>query len=226
MAGVKREREVLPVKLNTQNSKFNTMTGILFVVSAPSGAGKTSLVRALLAAEPEVRLSISYTTRRPRPGESDGRDYHFVTPDDFERMLEAGEFLESATVHDNRYGTSQKWIQSELSLGHDVLLEIDWQGAQQVRKLMRGVVSIFILPPSLEALQKRLVGRGQDSEEVIARRLDAAREEMSHGAEFEYAIINDDFNRAARDLTSIIRAERLKFSRQAARHGKLFNRIK
>ena len=202
------------------------MTGILFVVSAPSGAGKTSLVRALLSAEPEVRLSISYTTRRPRPGEADGRDYHFVTPDDFERMLEAGEFLESATVHGNRYGTSQKWIQSELSLGHDVLLEIDWQGAQQVRKLMRGVVSIFILPPSLEALQERLVGRGQDSEEVIARRLDAAREEMSHGAEFEYAIINDDFDRAARDLTSIIRAERLKFPRQAARHGKLFNRIK
>ena len=202
------------------------MSGILFVVSAPSGAGKTSLVRALLAAEPEVRLSISYTTRRPRPGEADGRDYHFVTPDDFERMLEAGEFLESATVHGNRYGTSQKWIQSELSLGHDVLLEIDWQGAQQVRKLMRGVVSIFILPPSLEALQERLVGRGQDSEEVIARRLDAAREEMSHGAEFEYAIINDDFDRAARDLTSIIRAERLKFPRQVARHGTLFNRIK
>lgn len=201
------------------------MNGILFVVSAPSGAGKTSLVKALLAAEAGIRLSISYTTRHPRPGEADGRDYHFVSPEKFERMLEAGEFLESATVHGNRYGTSQKWIESELSQGHDVLLEIDWQGAQQVRKLMRGVVSIFILPPSFDALQARLVGRGQDSAQVIAQRLDAAREEMSHGAEFEYAIINDDFDRAARDLTSIIRAERLKFPRQVARHGNLFNRI-
>jgi guanylate kinase len=202
------------------------MSGILFVVSAPSGAGKTSLVQALLAAEPAIRLSVSYTTRQPRPGEADGRDYHFVSPEAFERMLEAGEFLESATVHGNRYGTSQKWITDALAQEHDVLLEIDWQGAQQVRKLMRGVVSIFILPPSLEALRARLVGRGQDSEEVIAQRLAAAREEMSHGVEFEYAIINDDFDRAARDLTSIIRAERLKFPRQLARHGHLFNRIR
>jgi guanylate kinase len=202
------------------------MSGILFVVSAPSGAGKTSLVQALLAAEPGVRLSISYTTRQPRPGEVDGRDYHFVSPGTFERMLEAGEFLESATVHGHRYGTSQKWMTDELAQDHDVLLEIDWQGAQQVRRLMRGVVSIFILPPSFEALRARLVGRGQDSEEVIAQRLAAAREEMSHGAEFEYAIINDDFDRAARDLTSIIRAERLKFPRQLARHGHLFNRIR
>jgi guanylate kinase len=202
------------------------VSGILFIVSAPSGTGKTSLVRALLTAEAEVRLSISYTTRPARPGEIDGRDYHFVSPEVFERMLEAGEFLESATVHGNRYGTSQKWIERELAHDHDVLLEIDWQGAQQVRKLMRGVVSIFVLPPSFEALQTRLVGRGQDSAEVIAQRLDAAREEMSHGAEFEYAIINDDFDRAARDLTSIIRAERLKFFRQAARRGNLFNRIK
>jgi guanylate kinase len=202
------------------------MSGILFVVSAPSGAGKTSLVRALLAAEPGLRLSVSYTTRQPRPGEVDGRDYHFVSPGTFERMLEGGEFLESATVHGHRYGTSQKWITDELAQDHDVLLEIDWQGAQQVRRLMRGVVSIFILPPSFEALRTRLVGRGQDSEEVIAQRLAAAREEMSHGAEFEYAIINDDFDRAARDLTSIIRAERLKFPRQLARHGHLFNRIR
>ena len=202
------------------------MSGILFIVSAPSGAGKTSLVQALLAAEPGLRLSISYTTRQPRPGEVDGRDYHFVSPETFERMLEASEFLESATVHGHRYGTSQKWITDELAQDHDVLLEIDWQGAQQVRRLMRGVVSIFILPPSFEALRARLVGRGQDSEAVIAQRLAAAREEMSHGAEFEYAIINDDFDRAARDLTSIIRAERLKFPRQLARHGHLFNRIR
>lgn len=202
------------------------MSGILFVVSAPSGAGKTSLVRALLAAEPEVRLSVSYTTRSPRPGEVNGRDYHFVPPETFERMLEAGEFLESASVHGNQYGTSQKWIENELMLEHDVLLEIDWQGAQQVRRLMRGVVSVFILPPSFEALKARLVGRGQDSAETIAQRLAAAREEMSHGAEFEYAIINDDFDRAARDLTSIIRAERLKFPRQLARYGNLFKQIK
>lgn len=201
------------------------MTGILFVVSAPSGAGKTSLVRALLAAEPGVRLSVSYTTRPPRPGEVNGRDYHFVSPETFERMLEAGEFLESATVHGNRYGTSQKWIENELARDQDVLLEIDWQGAQQVRRLVRGVVSVFILPPSFEALQTRLIGRGQDSGEVIAQRLAAAREEMSHGVEFEYAIINDDFDRAARDLMSIIRAERLKFPRQLARHGSLFKRI-
>jgi guanylate kinase len=202
------------------------MSGILFVVSAPSGAGKTSLVRALLAAEPGVRLSVSYTTRQPRPGEVNGRDYHFVSPGTFDRMLEGGEFLESATVHGHRYGTSQKWITEELAQDHDVLLEIDWQGAQQVRRLMRGVVSVFILPPSFEALRARLVGRGQDSEAVIAQRLAAAREEMSHGAEFEYAIINDDFDRAARDLTSIIRAERLKFPRQLARHGHLFKRIR
>jgi guanylate kinase len=183
-------------------------------------------VRALLAAEPGVRLSVSYTTRQPRPGEVNGRDYHFVSPGTFERMLEGGEFLESATVHGHRYGTSQKWITEELAQDHDVLLEIDWQGAQQVRRLMRGVVSVFILPPSFEALRARLVGRGQDSEAVIAQRLAAAREEMSHGAEFEYAIINDDFDRAARDLTSIIRAERLKFPRQLARHGHLFKRIR
>ncbi len=195
------------------------------MVSAPSGAGKTSLVKALLAAEPGVKLSVSYTTRPARPGEVEGRDYHFMSPDLFERKLEAGEFLESATVHGNRYGTSQKWITDELAQGHDVLLEIDWQGAQQVRKLMRGVVSIFILPPSFDALRTRLVGRGQDSTEVIEQRLAAAREEMSHGAEFEYAIINDDFDRAARDLVSIIRAERLKFPRQLARHGHLFKRI-
>jgi len=202
------------------------MNGILFIISAPSGGGKTSLVQALLEAEAEVKLSVSYTTRPPRPGEANGRDYHFVSPPEFERMLEAGEFLESAVIYGNRYGTSQKWIERELAQGHDVLLEIDWQGAQQVRKLVRGVVGVFIMPPSLEVLEARLKSRGQDSPEVTARRLAAAREEMSHVAEFEYVIINEDFNRAARDLTSIIRAERLRFSRQLARHGNLFNRTK
>jgi guanylate kinase len=202
------------------------MSGILFIISSPSGGGKTSLVRALLEAEPEVRLSVSYTTRAARPGEADGRDYHFVTPPVFERMLEAGEFLESAVIYGNRYGTSQKWIERERAEGHDVLLEIDWQGAQQVRRLMRQVVTIFILPPSPEILESRLRGRGQDSEEIITRRLAAARHEIAHVSEYEYVIINEDFNRAAQDLRSIIRAERLKLARQLARNVNLINRYK
>jgi len=200
------------------------MSGALFIVSSPSGGGKTSLVKALLEAEPEVRLSVSYTTRPARPGEIDGRDYHFVTLPEFERMLEAGEFLESALIYGNRYGTSQTWIERERAEGRDVLLEIDWQGAQQVRRLVRQVVSIFILPPSPEVLESRLRGRGQDSEEVVTRRLAAAREEISHVSEYEYVIINDDFNRAAQDLRSIVRAERLKLARQLSRYPNLFNR--
>ena len=202
------------------------MSGVLFIVSSPSGGGKTSLVKALLQAEPEVRLSVSYTTRPARPGEVDGRDYHFVTAAVFERMLAAGEFLESAVIYGNRYGTSQKWIERERAEGRDVVLEIDWQGAQQVRRLIRQVVSIFILPPSPEVLESRLRGRGQDSEEVVARRLAAAREEISHVSEYEYVIINDDFDRAAQDLRSIIRAERLKLARQLARNLNLINRFK
>ena len=200
------------------------MSGTLFIVSSPSGGGKTSLVKALLEAEPEVRLSVSYTTRAPRPGETDGRDYHFVTAPVFERMLAAGEFLESAVIYGNRYGTSQKWIERERSEDRDVVLEIDWQGAQQVRRLIRQVVSIFIMPPSPEILESRLRGRGQDSEEVVARRIAAAREEISHVSEYEYVIINDDFDRAAQDLRSIIRAERLKLARQLARNLNLINR--
>ena len=202
------------------------MSGLLFIVSSPSGGGKTSLVRALVEVEPEVRLSVSHTTRAARPGEVDGRDYHFVTPPVFERMLEAGEFLESAVIYGNRYGTSQKWIECERAAGHDVLLEIDWQGAQQVRRLMRQVVTIFILPPSPEVLESRLRGRGQDSEEIVSRRLAAARHEIAHVSEYEYVIINEDFNRAAQDLRSIIRAERLKLARQLARNVNLINRYK
>jgi guanylate kinase len=200
------------------------MSGILFIISSPSGGGKTSLVKALLEAEPEVRLSVSYTTRPARPGEVNGRDYHFVTAAVFERMLEAGEFLESAVIYGNRYGTSQEWIERERAEGLDVLLEIDWQGAQQVRRLMRQVVSVFILPPSPEVLESRLRGRGQDSEEAVARRLAAAREEMAHVGEYDYVIINDDFDRAALDLRSIVRAERLRLARQLARNVSLFNR--
>jgi guanylate kinase len=198
----------------------------LFIISSPSGGGKTSLVKALLEAEPGMRLSVSYTTRPPRPGEVHGRAYHFVTLPEFERLLETGEFLENAVIYGNRYGTSRKWIEREQAGGHDVLLEIDWQGAQQVRRLMRNVVSIFILPPSPEVLESRLMGRGQDSAEVVRKRLAAARDEISHASEYDYVIINDEFNRAALDLRSIIRAERLKIARQFARHSNLINRFK
>jgi guanylate kinase len=202
------------------------MSGTLFIVSSPSGGGKTSLVKALLEAEPGVRLSISHTTRPPRPGEADGRDYHFVPREAFERMLGAGEFLESAEIYGNRYGTSQKWIEAERAAGRDVLLEIDWQGAQQVRRLIRGVVSVFVLPPSLEVLESRLKGRGQDAPDVIQRRMTVAREEISHAPEYDYVIINEEFSRAALDLRSIVRAERLKSASQLARHSSLINRMK
>ncbi|OGA10481.1 MAG: guanylate kinase [Betaproteobacteria bacterium RIFCSPLOWO2_02_64_14] len=202
------------------------MHGILYIVSAPSGGGKTSLVAALLEAEPRVKLSVSHTTRPPRPGEVPGRDYHFVSAAEFERMLEAGAFLESATIYGNQYGTSQQWINEELGKDHDVLLEIDWQGAQQVRRLIRDAVGIFILPPSIDVLHQRLRSRSQDAADVIARRLAAAREEISHFAEFDYVIMNDDFARAAQDLASIVRAERLRLRRQLARHADSINRMK
>jgi guanylate kinase len=199
------------------------MSGALFIVSAPSGGGKTSLVKALLASEPEVKLSISHTTRPARAGEVNGRDYHFVSPAEFERRLGAGEFLESALIYGNRYGTSRTWISEQLEQDRDVLLEIDWQGAQQVRKLMPDTVSVFILPPSLEVLEQRLKGRSQDQPEAITRRLAAAREEIGHVREFDYVIINKDFNRAALELASIIRAERLRLFRQLTRNADLFN---
>jgi len=200
------------------------VTGTLFIVSAPSGAGKTSLVAALLAADPQVRKSISYTTRAPRPGEQDGRHYHFVDEQAFEQMRSRGELLESALVHGKHYGTSRAQIDSICGSGHDVLLEIDWQGAAEVRRLKPEAVAIFVLPPSLEALEERLRGRAQDDAETILLRLGAAREEMSHVFEFDYVIINDDFDRAAQDLFSILRAERLRLPRQLARHADLINR--
>jgi len=202
------------------------MSGILFIVSAPSGGGKTSLVAALLEAEPSVRLSVSHTTRPPRPGEVAGRDYHFVSAGEFERMLEEGTFLESATIYGNQYGTSQRWVADELGRGQDILLEIDWQGAQQVRHLMTGVVSIFVLPPSLDTLEQRLRARGRDGPDALARRLAAAREEISHFSEFDYVIMNQEFGRAAQDLVSVVRAERLRLSHQLARHADLINRMK
>ncbi len=194
-------------------------------MSAPSGAGKTSLVRALLEADPVVHLSISFTTRAPRPGEVDGRDYHFVSKEAFVAMQGRGEFLESAEVHGNYYGTSQKWIQEERQRGNDILLEIDWQGALQVRKLVEDTIGIFILPPSIEALRQRLTGRGQDSAEVIERRVAAAREEMGHVGEFDYVIINDDMEEAKRDLFAIVRAGRLGMKSQLDRHQKLIQKL-
>jgi guanylate kinase len=202
------------------------MMGSLFIVSAPSGAGKTSLVAALLAADPFIKKSVSYTTRRARPGEENGRHYHFISEDEFERMRAQALFLETALVHGNRYGTSRHAVEGECAAGNDVVLEIDWQGAAQIRQLRPDAVTVFVLPPSMEVLGERLRGRGQDSPEVIASRMDAARGEIAHVVEFDYVIINDDFHRAAQDLTSIVRAERLKRSRQLARHADLINRMK
>ena len=197
------------------------MSGNIFIVSAPSGAGKTSMVRALLDGDSQVKLSVSYTTRAPRPGEVDGQHYHFVDMNAFMDMLNRGDFLESAEVYGNHYGTSQRWIENQVALGLDILLEIDWQGALQVRKLMPQAISIFVLPPSISTLKARLTGRGQDAESVIEKRLAAAREDMSHFGEFDYVIINDDFAVAAADLQAIVRASRLPLAKQMQRHGAL-----
>jgi guanylate kinase len=201
------------------------MSGNLFIISAPSGAGKTSLVTALLNINPQIDLSISYTTRPPRSGEHDGRDYHFVNRETFLTMAARGEFLESAEVYGNLYGTSQTWINQEIARGRDILLEIDWQGATQVRKLFPQAVSIFILPPSREVLEQRLTSRGKDSAEVIARRMAAVREDVSHIAEFDYVIINDNLNEALREINGVVLSARLHCARQLARHQALINQL-
>ncbi|MEQ1667000.1 MAG: guanylate kinase [Sulfuriferula sp.] len=201
------------------------MQGNLFILTAPSGAGKTSLVHALLAQDQQVRLSISYTTRAPRPGEENGHDYHFVSLDTFMTMLENGAFLESAEVYGNRYGTSEQWLRDALTTGKDILLEIDWQGAQQVRHLFPEAIGIFIVPPSLAVLQQRLQGRGQDSADVVARRLAAAREDISHVGEFDYVIINDNFDTALADFQAVLRTSRLRTADQLTQHLDLFNSL-
>ncbi len=193
------------------------MNGNLFVVVAPSGAGKTTLVDALLKTEPNVHLSPSWTTRAPRPGEKDGVDYSFVARDKFEKMIAAGEFLEHANVYGNYYGTSRKWIEGELAGDHDVLLEIDWQGAQQVRRLFPHMVGIFILPPSLDELRKRLKSRGKDPADAIEKRMASARDEISHVLEFEYIIVNDKFEAALADLIAVVRAARVSRAQQSVR---------
>jgi guanylate kinase len=198
------------------------MIGNLFILSAPSGAGKSTLAAKLLEEDKNIRLSVSYTTRAPRPGEVNGRDYHFVDKAEFMGMLERGEFLESALVHGNHYGTAEAWIRAERAAGHDILLEIDWQGAQQVRRIFADTIGIFILPPSITELERRIRARGKDSEAVVRRRLGAAAEEMSHAAEFDYVIINKDFEEARCDLIAVVRASRLVYSRQLDRNPDVF----
>lgn len=199
------------------------MSGTLFIVTAPSGAGKTTLVRGLLERDAQVSLSVSYTTRAPRSGEHDGEHYHFVDVPSFKVLRDKGEFLEWAEVHGNYYGTSKVWIKEQIARGWDVLLEIDWQGAQQVRKVFPDAVGVFILPPSVEELERRLRGRGTDSNEVIARRLLAARSEMRHVGEFQYAIINKELREAVDDLVAVVRAVRLRYANQHDRHASYFD---
>ncbi|WP_423682115.1 guanylate kinase [Undibacterium sp. WLHG33] len=204
---------------------ITSTAGSLFIVAAPSGAGKSTLVNALLAQEPQIKLSISSTTRPPRPGEQDGREYHFTTVEDFIAREKAGEFLEHAEVHGNYYGTSRVVIEEQMRAGTDVLLEIDWQGAQQVRKQFPDAVGIFILPPSIPALEERLKKRGQDEPHVITRRILAAGGEMAHSPEFEYVIINQDFTTALSELNAIVKATRCRFTQQAARNSELFAQL-
>lgn len=194
------------------------MSGNLFIITAPSGAGKTTLVAGLLDRDASLQRSVSYTTRAPRPGETDGRDYHFVAAREFEAMRGNGEFLEWAEVHGNRYGTSRAWLDKRTAAGFDVVLEIDWQGARQVRHAFPGAVSIFVLPPAFEDLERRLRARAQDPDEVIRRRIENAREETRHVAEADYVIINSDLEAALQDLLAIVRASRLRYGVQARRH--------
>jgi guanylate kinase len=201
------------------------MSGNLFIISAPSGAGKTSLVHALLDINTHIDLSVSYTTRDPRPGEQDGKDYHFVSRETFLEMAKRGEFMESAEVYGNFYGTSQIWISREIYNGRDILLEIDWQGAAQVRRLFPDCISIFILPPSIAALEQRLKGRGKDDDAVIARRMAAVREDVAHIAEFNYVIINDNLSDALRELNAVVLSARLRCAKQLSRHQVLINQL-
>ena len=198
---------------------FDQPLGTLFVVSAPSGAGKTSLVRALVSTDPGIAVSVSHTTRAPRLGEQDGTHYHFVDREHFERMVVGGELLEHARVFDNYYGTARVEVERGLASGRDLVLEIDWQGARLVRSQMPQAVSIFILPPSTEALEQRLRGRAQDSAEVIARRLREARNEMSHYGEFDYLVVNDELDAALYELRAIVTSHRLRREVQGRRQA-------
>lgn len=199
--------------------------GTLYVVSAPSGAGKTSLVKAMLERDSGILVSVSHTTREMRPGEVDGVDYNFIAMDEFNKMIEESAFLEYAEVFTNKYGTSQLWVQEQLDNGKDVILEIDWQGAQQIRRLMPACLSIFIVPPSKEALRERLNNRGQDSDEVIEHRMSEAVSEMSHYGEYDYLVVNDEFDTALNDLHSIFVTQRLKLDNQQGSQSQLLTSL-
>lgn len=203
------------------NSADTPTRGTLFIVAAPSGAGKSSIVNACLARDPGISLSISFTSRPPRPGERQGEHYHFVDDARFQRMIDAGDFFEYARVHGDWKGTARQSVEPQLAAGRDVLLEIDWQGARQVRAAVPDAVGVFILPPSRAALDERMRKRGQDSEEVMARRLAAAREEMSHYGEFDYVIVNEDFATAVDEMCAVFTASRLRREAQAIRHADL-----
>ena len=196
--------------------------GNLFVVAAPSGAGKSSLVNCLLARDPAIQLSVSYTTRAPRGQEADGREYCFVSRAEFERRIAAGEFLEWAEVHGNLYGTSRAWLQARMQAGTDVMLEIDWQGAEQVKAQFANAVSVFVLPPSYEELEARLQRRGEDSADVIARRMVEARVETPHASSFDFIIVNHDIDHALRDLQAVVAAQRLRYAAQLRAHPEVF----
>ena len=201
------------------------MRGTLFIVAAPSGAGKSSLVNACLARDPQIRLSISFTSRAPRPGERHAEHYHFIDESAFRGMVAAGDFFEHALVHGDWKGTARQSVEPQLASGKDVLLEIDWQGARQVRERVPEAVSVFILPPSTAALEQRMRNRGQDSEETIARRLAAAREEMSHHGEFDFLIVNEDFETAVDEMCAIFAASRLRREPQQQRHAGLIDAL-
>ena len=204
---------------------MNPLRGTLYIVAAPSGAGKSSLVNAVLARETGIALSISFTSRAPRPGERHAHHYHFVDKAEFERMIAAGDFFEHALVHGDYKGTARQSVEPQLAAGHDVLLEIDWQGALQVRRQVPDAVSVFILPPSRQALEQRMRSRGQDSEAVIAQRLAAAREEMSHYAEFDYVIVNEVFETAVDEMCAVFTASRLRRAQQQLRHDGLIRSL-
>ncbi|TAA12203.1 guanylate kinase [Pseudoxanthomonas winnipegensis] len=201
------------------------MRGTLYIVAAPSGAGKSSIVNATLARDPRISLSISFTSRAPRPGERHAQHYHFVSEAQFQAMIDAGEFFEYARVHGDWKGSARQSVEPQLAAGQDVLLEIDWQGARQVREKVPEAVSVFILPPSRDALEERMRKRGQDSEHVIAQRLAAAREEMSHYGEFDYVIVNEVFDTAVEEMCAIFTASRLRRERQAAEHRALIEAL-
>lgn len=201
------------------------MRGTLFIVAAPSGAGKSSIVNAVLARDPNICLSISFTSRKPRPGERHAEHYHFVSREEFEGMVAAGDFFEHALVHGDWKGSARQSVEPQLASGKDVLLEIDWQGARQVREKVPDAVSVFILPPSRQALEQRMRNRGQDSEEVIAQRLAAARDEMSHYGEFDFVIVNEDFETAVNEMCSIFIASRVRKDQQVARHSRLITAL-